>query len=180
MGTTSMFISELQSSYRVETIEDEKIYHNTKLLLNVYSKVLWRIGSALEELDDECYDSDKKHLFDLVDSLIDVDTQIDKVRFERRMQSIEESKSLIELIDRAVLKLRTYPDSGERYFQILSKVYFVNTSYKYSEQELLESLNVSRATLYREKHRAITMLGVILWGFVIPDYKSYFDKMRLK
>jgi hypothetical protein len=43
---------------------------------------------------------------------------------------------------------------------------------KYSESEILESMNISRSTFFREKKKAVTLLGVILWGFVIPDIKK--------
>jgi hypothetical protein len=121
-------------------------------------------------LDAECFESDKKHLYDLINSLIDIDTQMDKLRFERRMQSIEESKSLIEIIDRSLAMLKNYPDNGERLFEILQNSYSINKKEKVKEDELLNILNISRTTLYREKRRAIEMLGVVLWGFVIPDF----------
>ena len=164
-----MFINKLLSVYSIDKSYNDRVYHNAKLLLELYSKVLWRMGESLNELDAECYDTDNKHLFDLINSLIDVDTQIDKIRFECRMQSIEESKSLIELVDKSLAKLKTYPENGELYFQILSKVYIVNSSIKLSEEELLETLHISRSTLYREKKNAITMFGVILWGFALHD-----------
>jgi hypothetical protein len=83
---------------------------------------------------------DKKYLYDLINSLIDVDTQIDKARFERRMQSIEESKSLIELIDRAFMMLKTYPENGKRYYEILSKSYHINNECKYSKTNYWKKL----------------------------------------
>jgi hypothetical protein len=170
MTMATAFINELQSAYSISKKGNDTVYHNTKLLLDLYSKVLWRVEQSLDDLDEECYESDKKHLCDLINSLIDMDTQIDKTRFERRMQSIEESKSLIELVDRAVMMLKTYPENGERYYDILCKTYQINSICKYSEDELIEELCVSRTTLYREKRKAVIMLGVILWGFVLPDF----------
>ena len=169
MSMATLFINELQSAYTVNKSGNEIVYHNTRLLLDLYSKVLWRVKESLDDLDTECYESDKKHLYDLINSLIDVDTQIDKNRFERRMQSIEESKSLIELVDRVIVKLKTYPENGELYFQILNKIYIVNQNFKPDEEELLEILHISRSTFYREKKKAITLFGVILWGFVLSD-----------
>jgi hypothetical protein len=49
-------------------------------------------------------------------------------------------------------------------------MYVIN--YRYSENEMLEYLNIGRTTFYKEKKDAIHMLGVILWGFVIPDMKG--------
>ena len=169
MGNVTMFINKPQSAYTVDKTNDDRVYHDARLLLEIYSKVVWRLGESLDELDAECCETDNKHLFDLIDSLIDVDTQIDKYRFERRMQSIEESKSLIELVDRVMAKLKTYPGNGELYFQILNKVYIKNNSFKFGEEELLEDLHISRSTFYRDKKKATTLFGVVLWGFALQN-----------
>ena len=169
MNMATVFINELQSAYTVNKCGNEMVYHNTRLLLDLYSKVLWRVKESLDDLNAECCETDNKHLYDLVDSLIDVDTQIDKNRFERRIQSIEESKSLIELVDRVMVKMKRYPGNGELYFQILNKIYIADKNFKSDEEELLETLHISRSTFYRDKKKAITMFGVILWGFVLSD-----------
>jgi hypothetical protein len=161
-------IHHLKSSFLVSK-GNTRVYHDAKLLLELYPKVLWRLGESMDELDAECYESDKKHLFDLINSLIDVDTLIDKTRFEHKIQGIEESKKLIELIDRALAKLKTYPANGELYYQILDKVYVKKAFISSCEEELLDALHISRSTYYREKKKAITMLGVILWGFIISE-----------
>ena len=151
----------------VGTENNEKTYHNARLLLEIYSRVLWRLEESLEDLDTECFETDNKHLFDLIDSLIDVDTNVNEYRFERRMQSIEESKSLIEFVDRALNKLKRYPGNGDLYFHLITKLYVNNHSFKLDEEDLLEELHISRSTFYREKKKAITLFGVTLWGFAL-------------
>jgi hypothetical protein len=169
-NTESRSIEELGMIYNFENRENDKIYHNTKLLIKLYSKVLWRMSNSIMEMETECYLSNGSKLFDVINTLIDVDPRVDKLRIESRLQSIEDSKSIIELIDRALILLKNYPDDGERYYEILNKSYLVFV--KYSENEMLESLNISRSTFFREKKKAVTLLGVILWGFVIPDIKK--------
>ncbi len=168
--TESQSIEELGKIYNFENRGNDKIYHNTKLLLKLYSKVLWRMSNSIMEMEAECYLSSGSKLFDVINTLIDVDPRVDKIRIESRLQSIEDSKSIIELIDRALILLKNYPDDGVRYYEILNKSYLVFV--KYSENEILESLNISRSTFFREKKKAVTLLGVILWGFVIPDIKK--------
>ncbi len=63
------FINELQSAYTISKTGNDKVYHNTRLLLDLYSKVLWRVEQSLDDLDAECYEADKKHLYDLIISL---------------------------------------------------------------------------------------------------------------
>lgn len=142
------------------------VYHNTKLLLTLYNKVLWRINQSLDVVREDCLYSTQKHLDELISSLVDVDLYLSKTRFESRLQSIEESRSIINLIDKALIMLKSHPDNGERYYSLLYKVYI--SPYKYSEEEMLEYLCVSRSTYFREKKRAVRLLGTILWGFLIP------------
>lgn len=56
-------------------------------------------------------------------------------------------------------------------------MYILNN--RYSENEMLEYLNIGRTTFYREKKDAIHMLGVILWGFLIPDLEDRQEKCRV-
>ena len=163
-------IEELGRIYNFENQYNDKIYHNTKLLLKLYSKVLWRMSNCIMEMEAECYLTTGSRLFDVVDTLIDVDPRVDKVRLESRLESIEDSKSILVLIDRALALLKNYPGDGERYYEILSKSYLVFV--KYGESEILETMNLSRSTFFRDKKKAVTLLGVILWGFVIPDIKK--------
>ena len=98
---------------------------------------------------------------------MDIDTRVNKEHFKSKLQSVAETNCMVELINCALIKLRNYPRDGERYFEILNKSFLVK--YKYSETEILEALDMSRATFYRDKKRAVALLGVILWGFIIPD-----------
>ncbi len=150
---------------------DDKFYHNTKLLLKLYSKVLWRMSTTVMEMDEECYLTSGSGLYDVIDTLIDVDPRVEKSRLESRLESLENSKSILVLIDRAMLLLKNYPIEGQKYHDILTKTYMVFV--KYSEIEIIEALNISRSTLYRDKKKAINLLGVILWGFVIPDLRKH-------
>ena len=163
-------IEDLSKVYNFESLYSDKIYHNTKLLLKLYSKVMWRMSNSIMEMESECYLFSGSNLFDVVDTLIDIDPRVDKIRIENRLQSIEDSKSILELIDRALILLKNYPNDGEKYYEILKKSYLEFV--KYSESEILERLNISRSTYFRDKKKAVTLLGIILWGFVIPDIKK--------
>ena len=157
--------------YNLSADTDDKFYHNTKLLLKLYSKVLWRMSTTVMEMDEECYLTSGSGLYDVVDTLIEVDPRVDKLRLESRLESLENSKSILVLIDRAMALLKNYPIEGQKYHDILTKTYMVFV--KYSEIEILDALNISRSTLYRDKKKAINLLGVILWGFVIPDLRKH-------
>jgi hypothetical protein len=56
------------------------------------------------------------------------------------------------------------------YFDLLNKKYIIK--YGYSDQELMESLDLTRSTFYRYKRYATHLLGVILWGYVLPEFSE--------
>jgi hypothetical protein len=154
----------------LKSYKGKNIYHNTKLLLQLYSKVLWRIEHSLKEMNTECFYLNKNSLAEAIESLMDMNTDLDRLNLENRLESLDVSKVILELINKALVLLGAYPEKGERYFDLLNKMYVIN--YRYSENEMLEYLNIGRTTFYKEKKDAIHMLGVILWGFVIPDMKG--------
>jgi hypothetical protein len=84
-------LREVTASYDLYSQADEHVYHNTKALLELYSKVLWRIKVSLEEMDQECRESTDKKLIDLINSMVDIDPRINQKRLNSRLQSIEEA-----------------------------------------------------------------------------------------
>jgi len=86
---------------------------------------------------------------------------------------MEITKAMVNIINDALLKVKLYPRKGELYFDIINKCYLVK--YKYSENELLDSLQISRTSFYRHKKSAVNLFGVTLWGFILPSLKKRFN-----
>lgn len=152
-------------------------FHNTKLLLELYHKVLWRINNSFEKIEEECIETTGKRVDELVKSLVDAELFVSKTRLESRLQSIKDSRSIIDLIDKALLMMKSYPNNGERYYWILYKLYII--PYKYSESEIIEYLCCSRATYFREKKKAINLFGTILWGYLLPTLVQEIKSLNL-
>ena len=51
-----------------------------------------------------------------------------------------------QIIDRALLRLKRYPDRGELYYEILTKQFIYR--FNSTEKELLEELNIERSVFY--------------------------------
>jgi len=149
---------------------NDKIYHNAGKLLRVYKSVRWRLSQSLDEMGDECMAVSSLSLKEALFNLLDLDTDLDKLNLEDRLKSLAVSRQLVEIIDKSLIMLKTYPGSGERCFDIINKCFLLE--YPYSENEILENLNISRTTYYKQKKKAVSMLGVILWGFLLPDLKA--------
>jgi len=154
---------------RLNNEEKKEVYQNAKLLLEQYRTVLWRLKQDLEDMDnmveiDYCTD-----LFSYIDALADVDTTQKSKRLKRRLSSLENSKSLICMIDSATGILKTYPNKGDLYFNLLNDRFLKLQQVKIDD--VLINYNISRRTFYRDIHKAIEIVGTILWGFVVPYSK---------
>ena len=178
-----LFLNEINSSKQkqfqiVKSNQVEaKYYHNTKLLLKLYNKVLWRINNNFKVIEDECIYSTGKKVDELVNNLLDAEMFVSEARLESRLQSIKDSREIIKLIDKALIMLKSYPDNEERYYWIIFKSYI--STEKYTESDIIDFLCCSRATYFREKKKAIATLSTILWGYLIPGLSNEINNIDL-
>src|SRR5665647_2086285 len=107
--------SELFNRLSVKEIDVDK-FHKTKLLLKIYRDVVWRMEDALHDVDEIAYNFGGRRISDLIDFLSfgieEFDGSRDKKAIEERFMSIAESKDMIEIIDKALVKLKSHPDFG--------------------------------------------------------------------
>jgi hypothetical protein len=163
----------LKNSYTA----DDRCYHKAKLLLKLYRTVVWRVSSDLYEIQDRSVEWGSSRITDLIDYLdLDFDEHTDKQKATERLRSICETKDLVDIVDQALLKIRDYPGHGELYYQILTKQYI--SLYNMAEKELLSELCLERSTYYRRKKEALNLIGVILWGYILPELRSIWQPLQ--
>ena len=90
------------------------------------------------------------------------------IHYTKLYDNAMQSRVLIDLIEKAVVKIREYPDNGGIYYSIID-LKFLNY-FKYSEEDILEELDLERSTYYRKKKEATLLLGYILFGLIMPEY----------
>lgn len=157
----------------------EKVYHKAKLLLQIYRDVIWSIEDRVCEIEEEYFELGSNRLKDALDFLNDYDININKRTLEERVSSIFKSKWLIEMVDKALIKIKKYPNHGEVYFDILYNQYI--SEFKHSEAEIISKLHCERTTFYKKKKEAINLMGVVLWGYIIPSFRELWnEKCELK
>jgi len=149
-------------------------FHKTKLLLMLYRKVVWRVEEAIGDVDETAYELGSKHISDLVDflsfDLDDFDGSKDKKAMEERLMNIAESKSMIDIVDKALLMLKAHPDNGELYYNIITSSY-INKE-KLTDAQIQRKYHLSPSTFYRYKKKGINALGVMLWGYILPPLRE--------
>lgn len=164
-------LGKLSISYKNEKVVNQKMLHQSKLLLEMYRRVVWGVEHSLYDLEVTAVEFGSRRIQQLIDFLaFDFEREIDEDKIESHLNSIAATQDLIMLIDRAMLRLREYPELGEVYFDLLNKKYIIK--YGYSDQELMEALDLTHSTFYRYKKYATHLLGVILWGYVLPEFSD--------
>ena len=87
-----------------------------------------------------------------------------------RVCELMQSKMLVDIVDRALVKLRAYPGNGVVYFEILSKQYIYKN--RYTESELLDELCMERSVFYDRKREAVQLFSVCLFGYTLPELQG--------
>ena len=155
----------------MDNIDGKQMYEKAKMLLGIYRKVCWStIGRADTIAEEICYycgsDLDGALLY-----LEEFAPEKEKEQFECRIKTLFETRWMVELVDSAMLKVHDFPENGQLYHEIISKCFL--TKFRYSENELLEILNLERSRFYDRKKEAIMVLGLSLWGSSIPKLKAF-------
>lgn len=155
----------------MDNIDRKQMYEKAKMLLGIYRKVCWStIGRADAVAEEICYycgsDLDGALLY-----LEEFAPEKEKEQFECRIKTLFETRWMVELVDSAMLKVHDFPENGQLYHEIISKCFL--TKFRYTENELLEILNLERSRFYDRKKEAIMVFGLSLWGSSIPKRKAF-------
>ena len=126
---------------------------STKALLKLYRRVLHNVNNNIVYLDSTVYTESRKHLSDFIGSLIDFEPNVNSRDFNDKLESCFGTLSLLELIDKAAALVYQYPDHGMEYYEILRLYYF--GSFKYTHDEIMEQLDMSRSNYFRYFEQAI-------------------------
>lgn len=167
MGKQTNNIEKLINTIKICKKVDEKVYHDAHLLLKIYSDVVWGMNENYNNTVYECEEIYGNSSLAVLDIMTEFGTNMKAKLLQEHLEDIETSKVIIDIINSAMAKLKTYPKKGDIYYNVLDNTYFVKN--KYSEQELLEILDISRTSYYRLRKKAICVFGTILWGYVLPD-----------
>lgn len=151
-----------------QKLDKSTVYHDTELLLENYRNLIWRLEENLEDVEGAIYYMGGRHLSNLFRllsmELDEYDNEHSRKAVEERLFGLRESKLIIDLIDKAMLKLKNYPKNGDKYFQILHTSYIDKEPIR--QDEIQDKLLISPSTYYRYRKKAIEILSGILFGYI--------------
>lgn len=133
--------------------DSQLAYHRVKLILKIYRDVVWVLSERAEELHAYAWELGNRDADAGLCYLENFAPDIDLQEFEERVCCVMESRMLVDVIDRALLRLKRYPDRGELYYEILTKQFIYR--FNSTEKELLDELNMERSVFYDRKREAL-------------------------
>lgn len=167
MARDSSLIRMLKNDSGIMGLNIDNSYKKADLLLNLYRKIDWTLQGRIDDIEETyAYESDS--MLETLSCLLEFIPPKEMNVFKAKATAAMKSRTLMDLINTAVVRLREYPCNGVLYHSIIELKY---TSYFiFTEEEILEQLDLERSTYYRKKKEATYLIGYILFGFVIPDY----------
>ena len=153
MRKESTTIQKCNSRLTALGLNSDAAFHRSRLILKIYRDVVWVLSERAEELQETAW--------------IMGEQDIELQAFEEKVCCLVQNQMLVNIIDRALLRLKRYPDRGELYYEILTKQFIYR--FNSTEKELLEELNIERSVFYDRKREAIYLFSVCLFGYSIPE-----------
>ncbi len=172
MRKESRVMKQCALMYKGLNIDRDMVLHKTKLLMKIYRPVVWSASNRVLEVCESAEIYCSKQMEEALEYLANYAPDTEQEKFSAKVRSLFETQWLISLVDSTMNKIYEYPDNGKIYHEILSKQYL--TVYKYTEQEMLEVLNMERSSYYDKKKEAIDLFAICLWGYTIPSMRGLF------
>ena len=148
-------------------LNSDAAFHRSKLILKIYRDVVWVLSERAEELQETAWIMGEQDIESGLCYLENFAPDIELQAFEEKVCCLVQNQMLVNIIDRALLRLKRYPDRGELYYEILTKQFIYR--FNSTEKELLEELNIERSVFYDRKREAIYLFSVCLFGYSIPE-----------
>lgn len=142
--------------------DSQLAYHRVKLILKIYRDVVWVLSERAEELHEYAWELGNRDADAGLCYLENFAPDIDLQEFEEKVCCVMESRMLVDVIDRALLRLKRYPDRGELYGlteagkQALRDAADPSKPHTYS-WFVMTDCNTSK----EQSHRALTLDGAI-------------------
>lgn len=167
MRKESTTIRKCHSQLSALGLDSRAVFHKSKLLLKIYRDVVWVLSERSEELQHYAWEFGDQDLETGLCYLENFAPDINLQEFEEKVCCFVQNKMLVDVIDRALLRLKRYPNRGELYYEILTKQFIYR--FNSTEKELLDELSMERSVFYDRKKEAIYLFSICLFGYAIPE-----------
>ena len=156
-----------------KSVADDSRYHDTWRLLKKYRDVVWSMELSVQQLKKEFELEYGTSIDDFLESVYMAGADLSGTQIENHARCIERSNKMIKLVNSAVELLRTKHKNGEAYYLIPPQIESTNLIIEQLQPHIRD---ISRATYYRRRKKAVEALSSILWGYSSKDCLKLLDE----
>lgn len=153
----------------------QSVYHNTLLMLQNYRNIVWMLECFPDEISSEL--EIPYHNLDKLLDLVDNEIAFGNKRLEGRLQSMQQTKMLMDHFNEALTVLRKKPVNGENLYQVIYETYVSPASL--DREEILNKLLLSSRSYYRLRQQAIHIISIRLWSVPSLELEVWLDMLSL-
>lgn len=134
-------------------------YRNAKLLLEQYRTIVTAVSTLPEHIAYEL-NTPFKDVDDLVERCDIASAYGDEI-VESELRGIQRTRKLMDIIHKALTKLKTMSPDGELFYKIILLTYITPKVLKVDA--IVKKLGISRSTYFRKRDEAVNLFSSILW-----------------
>ena len=154
----------------------KKAYHNTELLLENYRDMIWAVESIPDQIASEL-----EMPFATLDELIvrvDLELAMENKALEGRINSVTQSRLLIDRMNEAVSVLKKKPKDGELLYRVIFQTYMSDEICD-NIYYLIYKLGLSRRKYYEVRKKAIRLISLRLWSAPNREVNMWLDVLTM-
>jgi len=160
---------------QAEKDKKRKMYHNTQLMLQHYRDISWALECFPSQIEAEL-DRPMQGL-DALLSAVDAEIGMGNKKLERRLESVEKSRLLLDRINESLTVLKKKPRDGEMMYKIIYETYI--TPEALTHADILYRLSISSRHYYRLRTQAVNILSIRLWAAPAAELDSWLEVLTL-
>ena len=154
----------------------KKAYHNTELLLESYRDIVWALECMPVQIANELL-MPLATLDELIDR-IDIELTIGNGKLEGRLNSISQSRLLVDRLNEAVSVLKSKPKEGKDLYAVIYYTYMSPNEIE-TTWELFRILALSKRKYYDLRKKAIKLISLWLWSAPNQEIDMWLDVLTM-
>jgi len=169
MGRKSAAIKNIMNMYTITEKESDEIIKRTKTVLKIVRSVYWATKNKAENLKSDATGMLSHNLDSCLFYLSDFAPIKEQQDFEANVFDLFQNKWMIQLLEKALQNVKSYPELGELYHSILYKSYFDATNLQ--QDKIAVELHMDASYYYARKKEAVLLFAFSFAGIITTELK---------
>ena len=170
MGRQSEAMTNIMTIYSITAHERDEIIKRSKTVLKIVRGVYWATKNKAENRKSEVAGRLSLDLDACLLYLSDLAPLKERQDFEANVLDLFKNRWMLQPLEQALENVKSYPETGERYHEILYRSYF-DTEHL-SQERIIAAMSMDSSHYYSRKKEAILLFGLCFMSIVTPTLKQ--------